>query len=98
MSTIQKQTANWIGEVQKNKKLVIPLIYLCSDSIYGSQFGIMNHKQPENSLKKDWWLGIAHSAGDAMTYFIETEQDGTSNLVHYSYLSQKYWYSIRICE
>jgi hypothetical protein len=30
-------------------------------------------KQPENSLKKAQWLGIAHSAGDAMTYFIETE-------------------------
>jgi hypothetical protein len=35
-------------------------------------------KQPENSLKKAQWLGIAHSAGDAMIYFIETEQDGTS--------------------
>jgi hypothetical protein len=35
-------------------------------------------KQPENSLKKARWLGIAHSAGDAMTYFMETERDGTS--------------------
>jgi hypothetical protein len=35
-------------------------------------------KQPENSLKKARWLGIAHSAGDAMTYFIETERDGMS--------------------
>ena len=32
-------------------------------------------KQPDSSLKKARWLGIAHSAGDAMTYFIETEQD-----------------------
>jgi hypothetical protein len=35
-------------------------------------------KQPETSLKKARWSGIAHSAGDAMTYFIETERDGTS--------------------
>jgi hypothetical protein len=35
-------------------------------------------KQPENSLKKARWLGIAHSTGDAMTYFIETERDETS--------------------
>jgi hypothetical protein len=27
-------------------------------------------KQPENSLKKARWLEIAHSVGDAMTYFI----------------------------
>ena len=32
-------------------------------------------KQPNSSLKKARWLGIAHSAGDAMTYFIETERD-----------------------
>jgi hypothetical protein len=32
-------------------------------------------KQPDSSLKKARWHGIAHSAGDAMTYFIETEQD-----------------------
>ena len=32
-------------------------------------------KQPENSLKKARWLGFAHSSGDAMTYFIETEND-----------------------
>ena len=30
-------------------------------------------KQPNNSLKKGRWLGFAHSSGDAMTYFIETE-------------------------
>jgi hypothetical protein len=35
-------------------------------------------KQPENSLKKARWLGIAHLAGDAMTYFIETERDETN--------------------
>jgi hypothetical protein len=35
-------------------------------------------KQPENSLKKARWFGIAHSPGEAMTYFIETERDGTS--------------------
>jgi hypothetical protein len=29
-------------------------------------------------LKKARWLGVAHSAGDAMTYFIETERDETS--------------------
>ena len=34
-----------------------------------------NTKQPENSLKKARWLGFAHSSGDAMTYFIETERD-----------------------
>lgn len=32
-------------------------------------------KQPENSLKKARWLGFAHSSGDAMTYFIETENE-----------------------
>ena len=32
-------------------------------------------KQPENSLKKARWLGFAHSSGDAMTYFIETEPE-----------------------
>jgi hypothetical protein len=35
-------------------------------------------KQSENSLKKARWLGIAHLAGDAMTYFIETERDETN--------------------
>jgi hypothetical protein len=59
-----------------------PLTFLCFGFIYGNLFGIMNHeprtKQPENSLKKARWLGIAHSAGDAMTYFIETERDETN--------------------
>jgi hypothetical protein len=32
-------------------------------------------KQPSNSLKKARWLGFAHSAGDALTYFIEPEHD-----------------------
>jgi hypothetical protein len=35
-------------------------------------------KQPENSMKKARWFGIAHSAGDAKTYFIETERDETN--------------------
>jgi hypothetical protein len=35
-------------------------------------------KQPENNLKKARWLGFAHSAGDAMTYFIETEREDAS--------------------
>jgi ribosomal protein S12 len=35
-------------------------------------------KQPESSLKKACWLGFAHSAGDAMTYFIETEKEDPS--------------------
>ena len=36
---------------------------------------VPNTQQPENSLKKARWLGFAHSAGDAMTYFIETEPE-----------------------
>jgi len=36
-------------------------------------------KQPENSLKRARWLGFAHTSGDAMTYFIETERDGTDD-------------------
>ena len=38
-----------------------------------------NTKQPENSLKKARWLGFAHSSGDAMTYYIETEQESKSD-------------------
>jgi hypothetical protein len=36
-------------------------------------------KQTENSLKKARWLGSAHLAGDAMTYFIETEKETNSS-------------------
>jgi hypothetical protein len=36
---------------------------------------VPNTKQPVDSLKKARWLGFAHSAGDAMTYFIETEKE-----------------------
>lgn len=35
-------------------------------------------KKPKNNLKKAWWLGFAHSSGNAMTYFIETERDDNS--------------------
>ncbi|MGH7955023.1 MAG: reverse transcriptase domain-containing protein [Gloeomargaritales cyanobacterium] len=32
-------------------------------------------KAPASKLKKGRWLGFAHSAGDAMTYYIQTEKD-----------------------
>ena len=52
------------------------LIFHHLDSIYGSLFGIMTEAQRYLNLvfKKGHWLGFAWSAGDAFTYFIETER------------------------
>ena len=38
-------------------------------------------KQPKNNLHKGRWLGIASTAGDAMTYYIFTEKDKGRNVV-----------------
>jgi hypothetical protein len=49
----------------------------CRTHVIGAETTEPHHpwQNPENSLKIARWLGIAHSAGDAMTYFIETEHD-----------------------
>jgi hypothetical protein len=38
-------------------------------------------KQPANNLKKGRWLGIAWHAGDALTYYIETEKEKGRNVI-----------------
>ena len=39
-----------------------------------------NIKQPESNLKKGRWLGFAWQAGDALTYYIETEKEKGRNM------------------
>lgn len=38
-------------------------------------------KQPQDNLKKGRWLGFAHTAGDEMTYYIETEKEKGRNTI-----------------